>query len=110
MASENFSKGKVESIIEFTETIPVASASIAGLNNPHLEPTKVISLTTVGVRSRFSLDAIVDFKTTVPRGFINFIVSANPELLPVASTTRSNDCSSDDSMPIFILTPMFIRL
>ena len=46
----------------------MANASIAGLNNPHLEPINVISLMIVGVKSRFSRDAIVDFKTTVPRG------------------------------------------
>ena len=74
IASEYFSSGNVESIIESTETIPVASASIAGLNNPQREPINVISLTTVGVRSRLSLDAIVDFNITVPRGLINFSV------------------------------------
>ena len=57
-----------------TATIPVASASIAGLNNPQREPINVISLITVGVKSRFSLDAIVDFKITIPRGFTNFSV------------------------------------
>ena len=50
--------------MESTETIPVASASIAGLNNPQREPTRVISFTTVGVKSRFSLEAIVDFRIT----------------------------------------------
>ena len=105
IASSNFSKEKVESIIEFTDIFPDASASIAGLNNPHLEPINVISFMMVGVKSRFYRDAIVDFRTTIPRGLTSFIVSVNPELLPVASTTKSNNCSSVDSIPNFILIP-----
>ena len=75
------------------------------MNNPHLEPIKVISLIIVGVKSRFSRDAIVDFKITVPLGFTSFIVSENPELLPVASITKSNNCSSVDSIPTLIFIP-----
>ena len=80
IASENFSNEKVESTISSTEIMPVANASIAGLNKPQRDQTKVISFTIVGVKSRFFLDAMVDFKITVPRGFTSFIVSANPEL------------------------------
>ena len=62
------------SIISSTVIIPEASESIVGLNNPQRDPINVISLTTVGVKSRFALDAIVDFKITIPRGHINFSI------------------------------------
>ena len=88
-ASWNFSNGYSDSIKSSTEIIPDVSALIAGLNGPHLYPTRVISFTTAGVKSRFSFDAIVDFKITTPFGFTSFIESKNPEVLPVASTTKS---------------------
>lgn len=92
-----------------TETVPAASASIAGLKTPHRDPTSVTSFTTAGVRSRLSLDARVDFRTIVPRGLTSLAASEKPEWPPVASTTRSKEWPSSGLMPILVLIPILSR-
>ena len=64
---------------------------MAGLNGPHLDPTTVTSFMTAGVRSTDPLEAMVDLRTTVPRGTASLMESANPELLPAAHPDRGSD-------------------
>ena len=54
----------MESIIESTEIVLEDNASIAGLNNPQREPTKVISLTIVAADFYFNANVYQTLKFT----------------------------------------------
>ena len=51
-----------------TRTEPSARAARAGSKGPQREPSRVISSTTKGARSRLAGRSAVVFKTSVPRG------------------------------------------
>ncbi len=60
----------VSSSETISETLiaPERSRRIAGSNRPQRDPTRVISLTTIGAVSMATFPWIVDFMKTVPRG------------------------------------------
>src|SRR3974377_507434 len=60
--------GTLSAILSHTFVFPRPKTRTAAYNFPQREPTRVISLTTMGAVSSVRQPCIVDFITTVPRG------------------------------------------